>query len=101
MFSPILYLIHDLVVGSSQSQIHGVHVLGEVEFAGMLTVSWFTEGLAGHLCLLHIQRPNRNPTESPHEVVILTLVLVLKRRRRGRGVSTEAVFLHNLHSYMK
>ena len=38
----MLHLIHDLVVGSSQSQVHGVHQLAEVEFGWMSAVPLYT-----------------------------------------------------------
>lgn len=49
------YLVHNLVVGGGQNQIHGVHVLGELEVAWMLTVSGLAEDIASCLCFLHIQ----------------------------------------------
>lgn len=49
------YLVHNLVVGSGQYQIHGVHVLGELVVAGMMTVSGLTEDIACCLCFLNIQ----------------------------------------------
>lgn len=50
-----LYLVHNLVVGSGQQQIHGMHVLGELEVTRMLTVSGLTEDITGCLCFLDIQ----------------------------------------------
>ena len=50
IFFPLLsrkYLIHNVVVGSGQSQIHGVHFFSEPEFTRMLTVIGLTEDFAG------------------------------------------------------
>lgn len=49
------YLVHNLVVGGGQHQIHGMHVLGELEVAGKLTISGLAEDMAGRLRFLDIQ----------------------------------------------
>lgn len=76
------HLVHNLVVGRGQHQIHGMHVLGELEVAGMLTVSGLAEDIAGRLRFLDIQRSNRNPAGSSDAAVIVTLVLVLWRKAK-------------------
>lgn len=41
----MLHLVHDLVVGSSQSQVHGVHQLAELEVGWMSAVLGITQNL--------------------------------------------------------
>lgn len=55
MVGAIQYLIHNLVVGSGQCQIHGLHLLFEVKVARMLTVSLLTQDPASCFRFLNIQ----------------------------------------------
>lgn len=86
---PIQYLIHNLIVGSGQCQIHGVHVLGECEVARMLTVTGLTENLASCFGFLNIQRSNRNPSYSFDKAFIFTLVLVLRKNINRNGIPSQ------------
>lgn len=51
----IYYLVHDLVVGSGQNEVHGLHVLSEFEVAWMLTILCLTKDLASCFGFLNIQ----------------------------------------------
>lgn len=48
-----LHLVHDLVVGSSQSQVHGVHQLAELEVGWMSAVLAFTLNLIANFSSLY------------------------------------------------
>lgn len=83
------YLIHNLIVGSGQCQIHRMHVLCEFIVARMLTVSRLTEDRSSCLCLLNIQGCDRNPSQSSNGAVIFTLVLVLKESIKMYSVKVQ------------
>lgn len=74
------YLIHNLIVGGGQCQIHRLQVFSEPEVTRMLTVMALTEDLASCFGFLNIQRSNRNPSYSSNEALIVTLVLVLREK---------------------
>ena len=46
----MLHLIHDLVVGSSQSQVHGVHQLAVLEVGWMSAIFLLTLNLTTNSC---------------------------------------------------
>lgn len=48
-----LHLVHDLVVGSSQSHVHGVHQLAELEIGWMSAVSMVTLNLTTNFSSLN------------------------------------------------
>lgn len=79
----MLYLVHDLIVGSSQSQVHGVHQLAELKVGWMSAVLLVTLNLTTNFSGLNCKWANWDPSSTSDIVVPFRLVITLKRNVRS------------------
>ena len=75
----MLHLVHDLVVGSSQSYIHGVHQFAEFEVGWMSAILLLTLNIIANFSSLNGKRANRYPSHTSDTVVPFRFVVTLKK----------------------
>lgn len=75
----MLHLVHDLVVGSSQSHVHGVHQFAELEVGWMSAILLLTLNIIANFSSLNGKRANRYPSHTSDTVVPFRLVVTLKK----------------------
>lgn len=76
----IVHLVHDLVVGTSQSQVHGVHEFAKFEIWWMSAVLLFTLNLIANLGSFNSKRANRDPSSAFDKVIPVRFVIILKKK---------------------
>lgn len=76
----ILHLVHDLVVGTSQSQVHGVHQFAKLEIWWMSAVLIFTLNLTANLGSFNGKRANRDPSSAFDKVIPVRFVIILEKK---------------------
>ena len=74
-----LYLVNDLVVGSGQNHIHGVHEPVEWIDRRVSAVSRLTLDLRTNSCQINSQGAYRHPWKSFPISVVFSLVFILKK----------------------
>lgn len=80
--SDMTYLVHDLVVGNSQGQVHGVHQLAKFEVGGMLSVLPLTLDLTANFSSFNCKWPNWYPSNTSDVIVPFRFVIDLKTTRQ-------------------
>lgn len=75
----MLHLVHDLVVGGSQGQVHGVHQLAELEGGWMSAVAIVALNLTSNFSGLNSNGANGDPSGTSDIAVIVRLVVPLQK----------------------